>query len=151
MVVVTVSAARAWRSWAIVVAAVDAVAGDVADGEQDAAVAGGRGVVPVAADPAGLLGGQVAHRDPQAGQVDRGVRDGQDDLLQLGGELVLGGQAVLVLAQLPLDLGQPGAAGLAGGDVLHDAVDLQRPARRTSRTASMTARRCLIAPLMRIR
>jgi hypothetical protein len=38
----------------------DAVAGDVTDGEDHAAVTGGGGVEPVAADAAGPLGGQVS-------------------------------------------------------------------------------------------
>ena len=104
------------------------VAGDVTDREQHGAVGHGGRVVPVAADPAGPLGRQVPHRHPQAGQLDRLLRDGQDDLLELGGEAVLGGQALLVLAQLPFHVDEPGARGLPGGHVLEDAEDLQRTA-----------------------
>jgi hypothetical protein len=100
---------------------------DVADRQQDAAVGQGGGVVPVPADPAGPLGRQVSHRHPEAGQVDRRVRDRQDDVLQLGGQLVFGGEVALVFAELLLHLGELDAGGLAGRHVLHDPVDLQRP------------------------
>src|ERR687884_208480 len=76
----------------------DTVARDIADGEYHAAVSGGGRVKPVAADPAGPLGGQIPDSYSQPGKVDRFGRDRQDDVLKLGGEAVFGCQGAPVLA-----------------------------------------------------
>jgi hypothetical protein len=64
----------------------------------------------------------------KARQLDRLRRYRQDDLLELRGQAVLGGEAPLVLGELTLHLDQLGPAGLPDGDVLDDSVHLQRAA-----------------------
>ena len=63
------------------------MSGHVADGEQDIARRHLGRDVPVATDPAVRGRGQVADYRAQAGQVERGLVQGQDGALKLEGDV----------------------------------------------------------------
>src|SRR5690606_34706860 len=107
---------------------VDAVTGDVPHHEQGVAVGQLDGAEPVAADVDVGLGGEVGDLDAQSGRVHRMPGQRKQGVLQPGDEGPLGAQHVVLGEDLPFALHQGQFGPAPRGQVLYEAVHVDRPA-----------------------